>query len=84
MTIRSDGDFVFPKFLMVAKKDSRPLRKTDGYIICTSDKEVMANKSYTYKYEVDEIKKGTVIQMFFVNDTDYARYKIQNEGNNTI
>ncbi len=84
VTIRSDGDFVFPKFLMVAKKDSRPLRKTDGYIICTSDKEVMANKSYTYKYEVDEIKKGTVIQMFFVNDTDYARYKIQNEGNNTI
>lgn len=82
--ISSSGTFVLPQFIIVAKYSSIPLRRDDGDIICGVSEQTEIEGRKTFELDVPELKKGTRLKMFFLNDKHYKKYKIQNSGSSTI
>ena len=82
--INSDGVFVLPQFVVVAKSNAVPLRRDDGDIICGVSEQTEINSTKRFELEVPELRKGTKLKMFFLNDKHYKKYKIQNSGSNVI
>lgn len=81
--INSKGHFVFPKFVIVSKYPTIPLKRDDGNIIFESDK-VEINNSYRFEVKVPQLRKGSRLKIFFLNDQNYSKYKIQNNGGSKI
>lgn len=82
--ISSNGVFVLPQFVIVAKNNGVPLRRDDGDIICGVSEQTEINGTKRFELEVPELRKGTKLKMFFLNDKHYKKYKIQNSGSNVV
>jgi len=84
LTIKSNGTFMFPQFCIVSKLKSVALKRGDGDIVCSVLEETEVRGSKTFEFEVNEIRTGSKLKMFFTNDKQYRYFKILNEGSNTI
>lgn len=85
VTVRlEDGFAQFPGFAVIGKKNGTPINRMDGEVLCTSTQEQTIEGNYTYEFQVRELQKGTRLKLFFINDADYALFRIQNEGSNAI
>ena len=82
--VSSSGKFVFPKFVVVAKYSSVPLKRDDGEIIGGVAEETEINGRNTFKMEIPDQRKGTRLKLFFTADKEYKKFRIRNEGNNTL
>lgn len=78
--IRSDGDFVFPPFALVGRTGVVPGSRDKGSDIVVEDSPMEVHGSVTLDYEGLTVQKGTKVRMFFLKNSDYKRFKIQNEG----
>ena len=84
LTIKSSGTFMFPQFTIIGKLKSVPLKRGDGDIICSVSEETEVKEHHTFEFDVDDIRSGTKLKLFFLNDKQYKRYKVLNEGINEI
>ncbi len=84
VTVKSTGKFLFPQFVIVSKFKSLPLRRDDGDIVCSTAEETEITGTHTFTYDVSDLREGTRVKMFFLNDQHYKKYKIQNEGSSSI
>lgn len=84
ITLRSSGNFTIPPFVLVGKAGLIPGARDKGYDICTQKEPMAINSSKTIEYEVSDIQKGTKVRLFFLNERDYSKFKIQNEGSSDI
>lgn len=80
LSVKSNGDFVLPQFVLSSKFKSIPLTRHDGYIISSIIEETKINKDYTFTFDVEPISADTYIKMFFTDDRQYKRYRLMNEG----
>ena len=42
------------------------------------------NREKVLEYPVLDVPKGTKIRMFFLKNSDYKKFKIQNDGNSEL
>lgn len=84
VTVKSSGNFVLPPFVVVGRAGLIPGARDKGFDICAQREPVEVNMSRTIKYEVSDVQKGTKVRLFFLNEKDYSKFKIQNEGSSDI
>jgi len=84
VSVKSKGAFMFPQFCIVSKFKSVALKRGDGDIVCSVQEETEVIGSKTFEFEVADIRAGSKLKMFFMNDKQYKHFKILNEGSNII
>ncbi|MBQ2726860.1 MAG: hypothetical protein IJF78_14240 [Clostridia bacterium] len=84
ITVRSDSHFVLPPFCVISKLRSVPLNRGDGDVVVSAAEDTEIDRSYTFEFEVGDIRKDSKLKLFFMNDKQYRYYRIVNEGSNTI
>lgn len=80
LSVRAEGNFVLPQFVLVSKQGAMPLTRDDGYIIASVMEDTNINTNHSFTFNVEPIQSNTCIKMFFVNDRHYKRYRLMNEG----
>ena len=84
VTVKSSGNFVLPPFVVVGRAGLIPGTRDKGFDICTQRDPVDVNISKTMEFEVSDVQKGTKVRMFFLNEKNYSKFKVQNEGSSDI
>ena len=84
LTVKSSGTFMFPQFAIIGKFKSVPLKRGDGDVVCSLSEETEIRGTRTYDFDVDDIRSGTKLKLFFLNDKQYKKYRVLNDGTNEI
>lgn len=84
ITLETDGECVFPGFVVVSKFRGMPLKRGDGDVVCTVDESTKIGRTYKFELEVPALRADTRLKMFFLNDKNYKAFKIACKSGNTI
>lgn len=80
--ISSKGNFIFPKFVIESRYGGLPLKRADGDILAGIQEKTEISGSKTFKFALNqEIRKGSYLKLFFLNDQHYKKYRLRFEGN---
>ncbi|MCD7904244.1 MAG: hypothetical protein LUG24_01410 [Clostridiales bacterium] len=84
ITIETDGSCIFPAFVLLSEYKSTPLKKGDGDIVCSVAENTEIKGSYTFNFDVAQLRKDTRLKLFFVNDKNYKAFKIACKSGSSI
>ena len=84
VTLKSDGEFHFPPFVIVGRTGLVPGSRDKGSDLILENKATDVNREKVLEYPVIDVPKGTKIRMFFLKNSDYKKFKIQNDGSSEL
>lgn len=84
VTLKSDGEFHFPPFVIVGRTGLVPGSRDKGSDLILENQATDVNREKVLEYPVLDVPKGTKIRMFFLKNSDYKKFKIQNDGNSEL
>ncbi len=84
VTLKSDGEFHFPPFVIVGRTGLVPGSRDKGSDLILENNATDVNREKILEYPDIDVPKGTKIRMFFLKNSDYKKFKIQNDGNSEL
>lgn len=85
LELQTDGDCVFPEFVIISKYKSTPLNRGDGNVLCkVNDSIEIKGRQCIIEFNISPIKPDTRLKMFFLNDKNYKSFKIACKAGNII